>query len=356
VRDFVGDVLETTGFRNGKLIARVFGPECRKGGLERGPEVGTIEARERVVSADGPARIPPYGSDIMAVWSDVQDFVREGVPLAPFTWFRLGGTAQYFAEPRSVAELATVVRKCREESLPVRVLGGGSNLLIRDGLLPGLVLRLSDPVFAEIKVADRVLTAGGGAKLGQVISAAVGAGLSGLENLVGIPGTLGGALHGNAGGRSGDIGQWTHQATVLSRAGDVHVRKREELVFAYRESSLDDLVILSAEFRLEAEDPQELTRRMQKQWIMTKATQPAGDQGLGCIFKNYQGMHAGALIDQADLLGARVGGAELCDRHPNFIVVRPGGTSDDVLRLIQQIKEQVADRLGFELELQLQVW
>src|SRR5207253_2048118 len=121
----------------------------------------------------------------------------------------------------------------------------------------GVVIRLTAAVFNQIQVNKQTITAGGGARLGHVVSTAVRSGLAGLETLVGIPGTIGGALHGNAGSHGGDIGQWTCQAEVLTRSGEIIQREREELVFAYRHSSLDELVILQAQFQLETEDPQE---------------------------------------------------------------------------------------------------
>lgn len=292
----------------------------------------------------------------MPLLDGFEHFVRQAEPLAPHTWFHLGGPAEYFAEPRNVDELRELIVRCREEELPVRLLGGGSNVLVRDEGVPGVVVRLTEPAFSEIKVAGGRVSAGGAAKLGHVISSAVREGLAGLETLVGIPGTIGGALHGNAGSRGGDIGQWTNRATVMTRGGEVIQRQRDELVFAYRESSLDELAILSAEFELDAEDPEQLTKRMQQQWIVKKASQPLGHQSAGCIFKNPRGMSAGMLIDQAGLKGARIGGAEVSDRHANFIVAEPGASSQDVLRLIELVRSRVADRLGIEMETEIEVW
>jgi UDP-N-acetylmuramate dehydrogenase len=292
----------------------------------------------------------------MLLWSGFEHIVRQAEPLAPHTWFQLGGPAEFFAEPRTIEELQGLVRRCAEEELPIRVLGGGSNVLVRDEGVPGMVVRLAEEVFADIQVAGGRVTAGGAAKLVHVISSAVREGLAGLEALVGVPGTIGGALHGNAGGRGGDIGQWTRRATVMTRSGEVIERQRDELVFAYRESSLDELAILSAEFELEAEDPEQLTKRMQQQWIVKKASQPLGHQSAGCIFKNPRGMSAGMLIDQAGLKGTRIGGAEVSDRHANFIVAEPGAASHDVLRLIELVRSRVADRIGIDLELEIQVW
>jgi UDP-N-acetylmuramate dehydrogenase len=292
----------------------------------------------------------------MASLKGFEKIIRPGEPLAPHTWFHLGGPAEYFAEPGSVEELAALVNRCRAENIAVRLLGGGSNILVRDAGVSGVVLHLSSPAFSDIKVEGQTITAGGGAKLGHVISTAVREGLAGLETLVGIPGTLGGALHGNAGGHGGDIGQWTSQATVMMRSGEIVVRKREELVFAYRQSSLDELVILGAQIRLESDDPEDLTKRMQKQWIIKKSSQPLSHQSAGCIFKNPRGMSAGMLIDQAGLKGTRVGQAEVSDRHGNFIVANPQATSDDVLKLIDLVRERVAERLGIELEREIEIW
>lgn len=292
----------------------------------------------------------------MALLDDFEAIVRPDEPLAPHTWLHVGGPAEYFAEPRDIDALSALVRRCRDENLPVRLLGGGSNVLVRDEGVPGVVIRLAEAGFADIDCHDHRLVAGGGAKLGHVISTAVREGLAGLEALVGIPGTIGGALHGNAGSRGGDIGQWTRRATVMTAAGEIVERSREELVFAYRQSSLDELVILSAEFELDREDPNELTKRMQKQWIVKKASQPLGHERTGCIFKNPSGLSAGVLIDQAGLKGTRIGGAEVSDRHANFIVAESGTTSNDVLRLIELVRSRVADRQGVELELEIEIW
>jgi UDP-N-acetylmuramate dehydrogenase len=292
----------------------------------------------------------------VTVIKEFERIVRAGELLAPHTWFGLGGSAEYFAEPNSVEELAGLVRRCREDGIPVRLLGGGSNVLVRDEGVRGMVLRLSSPAFNEIRAGKQHITAGAGARLGHVVSMAVREGLAGLETLVGIPGTLGGALHGNAGSHGGDVGQWVCRATTMTRDGEIVDRERNELVFAYRQSNLDDLVILSCEFELESEDPLELTKRMQKNWIMKKATQPLGHQSTGCIFKNPRGISAGMLIEQAGLKGTRIGGAEVSDRHANFVVTEPDATSKDVLQLIDLMRSTVAERLGVELEMEIEIW
>ena len=292
----------------------------------------------------------------MSLLTGFEKIVRQGEPLAMHTWFQLGGPAEYFAEPRNLDELVALVRRGREEGVAMRLLGRGSNVLVRDEGVPGLVLCLFATAFREIKVDGRSITAGGGARLGRVVTTAVHEGLAGLEELVAIPGTLGGALHGNAGTHGGDIGEWTCHATVVTHAGEVLQRKREDLVFDYRQSSLDELVIVSARLELEEDDPRELSRRLQKQWIMRKARQPMGHQCAGCVFKNPPGMHAGELIEEAGLKNTRIGGAVVSDRHANFIVAEPECTSQDVLRLIELVHTQVEQRLGVELEQELEVW
>ena len=292
----------------------------------------------------------------MDLLTDFEKIVRQAEPLAMHTWFQLGGAAEFFAEPESIDQLVALIKRCREENAPVRLLGRGSNVLVPDEGVPGMVIRLSANVFSEVKIEGQTITAGGGAKLGHVVTTSVHRGLAGLEDMVAIPGTLGGALHGNAGIHGTDIGQWTTQATVITVTGEVFTHQREDLEFAYRRSSLDELVILEATLQLNDEDPRELARRMQKQWIVRKATQPMGHQSAGCVFKNPRGMRAGELVEQAGLKGTRIGGAVVSDRHANFIIAEPECTANDVLRLIELIRSQIHERLGVELEMELDLW
>jgi UDP-N-acetylmuramate dehydrogenase len=292
----------------------------------------------------------------MAIPSGFEHIVRESEPLAPYTWFRLGGAAQYFAEPTSVDELAALVRRAHEAGMPVRVLGGGSNLLVRDEGVPGLVVALGAAAFGRIEVSGRKLNVGGGPKLGHVISTAVREGLAGLEMLVGIPGTVGGALHTNAGTHGGDIGQSAVSATVMTRKGEILTRQKSELRFGYRDSSLDELVILEASLELEPGEPRYLTKQMQQAWILKRAEQPLSDQQTGQIFKSPGGSSAAALIKDAQLGSAKVGDAEISERNANFIVVGANATSRDVLELIELVRKGVAERMGVELELAVEVW
>jgi UDP-N-acetylmuramate dehydrogenase len=228
--------------------------------------------------------------------------------------------------------------------------------LIRDNDIAGLVIFLSAPAFGNITVQGNCVKAGGGAKLAHLVATSVREGLAGLEQLVGIPGTVGGALHGNAGGHGGDIGQWVVGATVMTRAGEILERSTDDMHFAYRQSSLNELAILDARLELERDDPQRLMQQMQKLWIVRKAQQPLTGENCGCIFKDSGGMSPSDLIDQAGLKGTRVGQAEVSQRDPNFFVVAPGAKAADVISLIDLVRSEVTQRLGVELETQIEIW
>lgn len=293
----------------------------------------------------------------MQHFDDFRDVVQADVPLAPLIWFRLGGRVAYFARPRTLDELVALLKRCRQEEIPFKILGGGSNILVRDEGVHALVIHLESPYFSDLAIHENRIEAGGAVPLTSLISQSARAGLGGLEVLTGIPGTVGGALKGNAGGRQGAIGQFVRRATVVDSQNEVQVRERDDLSFTDRESNLDEPVILSAEFELSNEDPETVVRRMRRIWIVKKENQPYGHQSTACIFKNPSAeLTAGALIDQAGLKGASYGGAEISDRHANFIVAHPGAKASDVLQLIDQARQRVWQQFGYELELQLQVW
>lgn len=291
-----------------------------------------------------------------ALNSDLESIFTAAAPLAERTWLGVGGPAEWLVRPTSVEQLATVITRCRDSGTKARVLGGGSNVLIADAGVSGVVLQLDHEAFAGVRIEGARVLVGGGATLATVINDTVRAGLAGLDSLVGIPGTVGAALHNNSGGQGGDIGQWVAEATVLTRSGETIHRTRDELVFGYRESSLDELVILEAVFELESSDPSELTKRMQKQWIVSKAAQPMSHERRGQVFRNPRGMSAGALIDQAGLKGSNVGGASVSDKHANYFVAADGATAEDLLKLIDLVRTRVQERMGIELELAIEIW
>ena len=287
---------------------------------------------------------------------DFSNILQRDQSLAPYTWLRLGGPAEYLLTPGTEAELLEVVRYCLSAEISIRILGGGSNLLVADEGISGAVIRITDSLLNNVEIKDQRLTAGGGTQLSHAVSESVRAQLSGLEVLVGIPGTVGGAVVGNAGGRHGDIGELIESVTVVDRDGNIVERTGDELSFSYRRSSLNDVLVLSATFQLKADPSDELTRRMRKNWIMKRATQPLADQSAGCIFRNPRGLSAGALIEQCGLKGMTSGQARISNRHANFIVTDEGSTSQDVDQLISRVQSAVSENFGVELELEICRW
>ena len=292
----------------------------------------------------------------MSSLNEFNEILQRDEPLAPCTWLHLGGPAQYLLTPRSIDELTKLVRTCHEAQIPIHILGGGSNVLVKDEGVSGAVIRLTNPVFAHVTIDGNRVRAGGGALLSHVISETVRVGLAGFENLTGIPGTIGGALCGNSGGRLGEISQLVTSVTGLTLLGELVVRGKDELTFDYRQSNLGELLILDAEFELASGDPEAISQILKKNWIAKKSVQPLSSQSAGCVFKNPRGQRAGQLIEQAGLKGTRVGGAEISDRHANFIVTHPGTKSSDVLRLIDLIRSKISEQFGVHLESEIKIW
>jgi UDP-N-acetylmuramate dehydrogenase len=292
----------------------------------------------------------------MVALADFEEIVKREEPLAPYTHLKLGGPAEVLVQPRTRDELSAVVRRCFAERVLFRVLGSGCNLLIRDEGIRGVVLRLSEPAFTSVRVEGKRVHAGTGAAVSALISAATRHNLAGLETLVGVPGTVGGALRTNAGGRTGEIGQFVRTVEVLDGRGGIQVRERDEMQFGEHASNLDDPVLLEVEFSLESDAPDAILKRMRKAWIQRKAAQPLSFQASARMFKNPPGLSAAALVDQAGLARTRVGGAEVSDRDADYVVVHPGASSRDVLRLIELVGSRVRERFGVEMEREITVW
>lgn len=291
-------------------------------------------------------------ADVLKHLEEFADITKSRERLAPYTYFKIGGPAEALVQPRSIDELCAVVSRCSRHKLPMHVLGGGCNILVRDEGVAGVVVRLSEPAFTSVKAEGNRVQAGSGAALSALISEAARHGLAGLEVFVGTPGTVGGAVKQSTGDRAGEIGQFVHKIETVDREGAVGVRRREELGY----SGIDDPVILAAEFELEKDFAEAIVKRMRKAWIQRKAAQPLSFQAAGRIFKNPRGLSASALIAQAGLAGARVGGAEVSERDANYIVAEPGTSARDVLRLIDLIRSRVEEQSHIELELEISVW
>ena len=285
-------------------------------------------------------------------------FVRRDIPLSLYTRLQLGGVAEFFAEPENEADLTSLLKHCHKEKIPVRVLGTGSSLLVPEAGVEGVIIILHQPDFCRITVDGVYLTAGAGAQFGQVITQSVSQGLGGIEAFVGMPGSFGGAVCGNTGTiHGGDLGQWVESVRAVDLSGNVSILSKNEITFGYQYSSLENVVVIAATLRLEKEEPNELAKRMRKLWIIRKSHQPSGEAASVLAFRDPEtGPSAEELIDQVGLKGTRIGGAFISERNARFITVDSECISDDVLRLIHLVQEQVALHTEIELEPALEIW
>ena len=284
-------------------------------------------------------------------------FVRENHPLRRHTWYRIGGPARFYVTPRDVEELAEATRCCVEHDVATYVLGLGANLLVRDEGVDGAVFRLDAPAFETVDIDGDLVHVGAGVDLQKLIVQTVRGGLAGIEVLAGIPGTIGGAIRMNAGGKFGDLGPFVDSVTTMDAGGTVTRRTRDEIVFGYRSSNVTDRFILGATLRLERDDPDALLARCKEVWMYKRNTQPLNSRNSGCIFRNPGGgKSAGALIDQAGLKGFAIGRAEVSEKHANFIIAQPECPSDDVFRLIKLVQERVHAHSGVALETEVKIW
>lgn len=292
----------------------------------------------------------------MGIFSGLEGIVETDCSLAEHTWFGIGGKADFFVRPKTVEQLSEVAKRCTENNVRMYVLGFGSNLLIRDNGVRGAVIKLEGASFDERKYDGDSLTVGAGANMGKLVLECVKKELSGLEALTGIPGSLGGAVRMNAGGRFGDIGGVVDSVTLMDNVGNIYEKSKPELVFDYRDCNITGKFILGAKITLGQSEPDAILRTVKEIWMYKKNSQPLNTRNSGCIFKNPRGLSAGALIDRAGLKGFSVGGALISDKHANFIVANKGCTASDVENLVNEVREKVKDQFDIELECELEIW
>lgn len=281
--------------------------------------------------------------------------VRFDEPLARKTTLRVGGPADCYVEPASEEDLAVVLRFCASHNVPVTMMGRGSNLLIRDGGIRGVVLCLNHPSFCAIAVSGHRLTCGAGARLKAVANEARRHGVAGLEFLEGIPGSVGGALRMNAGAMGAAMFERVRSMRFMDRQGGTHERAVTDIPTAYRSCPLlKTHFALSAVLEGTPDTPEAIQERMtafsQKRWD----TQPAAPSA-GCIFKNPSTIGAGKLIDELGLKGTRIGQAVVSEVHGNFFVNQGGATAADLLRLIEVIRTEAKAQRQVDLETEVQI-
>lgn len=288
-----------------------------------------------------------------AVVAGVRGEVTFGASLAPYTSFRIGGPADVLVCPASETDLARLVVQARAARVPLFVIGG-TNLLVRDGGIRGVVVSLSR--------LNRVRDEGGGlvyaeAGVGMptLMGHAAARSLAGLEWAAGIPGTVGGCLVMNAGTRLGEMKDVVHAVRFLDRSGAIEDRPASAIRFSYRRAHLPPGVVVGVWVKLTPGDRTKIRSVVKEYLRYRKETQPLTMPSAGCVFKNPGPEPAGKLIEQAGLKGARVGGAQVSERHANFIVNRGGARAADVIALIKQVGRAVQEKTGVTLELELKI-
>ena len=292
----------------------------------------------------------------MNIFNGLEDIVTSDAPLADLTWYGIGGNAEYMAKPQTLDQLKDVVARCSENGISVRVLGEGSNLLVSDDGVKGMVIKLEGDDFGRTNFEGETLTAFCGVSLSKLVLDCIRKGLGGIETLTGIPGCIGGAIKMNAGGRFGDIGTAVESVTLMDKEGNIFEKAKPELAFDYRWTNITAKVILSAKIKLIESDPEQLLRTTKEIWIYKKNSQPLNAKNSGCIFKNPRGLSAGAIIDRAGLKNLKIGAAEVSEKHANFIVAHKGCTASDIKRLISAVAQRVKEKNDIELELELEIW
>jgi UDP-N-acetylmuramate dehydrogenase len=278
-------------------------------------------------------------------------------PLAPYTTWRIGGPAELLATPADREDLVLAVGWAAEHGVDWRVLGNGSNVLVADSGVGGLVIRLRKALDA-VRIEGRQLDAGAGAMFPLVANQAAAAGLAGIEFGAGIPGTIGGAIVMNAGWHEHEIGNFVEAVEHLDVSGNVRRLERAACAFRYRGSRFRGArgIVLSARLRLDPGDPAEIRARLEHYTESRKQNQPTELPSCGSVFLKPPGDFAGRLIDEAGLKGLRVGGVEVSSKHANFFVNVGDASCADVLALVSRVESEVLRRFGVRLEREFELW
>lgn len=284
------------------------------------------------------------------------DQIRYNEPMSRQTTFRIGGPADVLVEPATCRQVSAVVKLARAFGLPVTVMGNGSNLLVRDKGIRGLVLKMG-PRMASVRRNKAVIVAGAGALLSHVANFAAAAGLSGMEFAVGIPGSVGGAVFMNAGAYDGEMKDVVTAVNAVSPTGEIGRFEGEALCFSYRHSVFQDngYYICQVELTLHNGDHHDIRGKIHDYTLRRRSKQPLEMPSAGSTFKRPPGYYAGTLIEQAGLKGLRHGGAQVSEKHAGFIVNAGGATAADVLALIEEVQRRVYENFGVKLQPEVKI-
>jgi len=293
---------------------------------------------------------PDITPDLKATMPELRGRLLANESLGPLTWFRVGGRAQVLFTPADENDLAHFLKRLPDE-LAVHVVGVGSNLIVRDGGLPGVVIRLSPRGFGEASASGDVVTAGAAALDKRVAEVAAAANLAGLEFLFGIPGSIGGALRMNAGANGAETKDVLIEANGVGRDGTKHSFANADMKFVYRNSGVDPAIIFtSARFRGVFATPEAIRARMNEVQSHRETAQPIREKTGGSTFKNPPGNSAWKLIDAAGCRGLRVGGAMVSEMHCNFLINTGDATAHDIETLGETVRARVKQTCGIELQ------
>ena len=272
-------------------------------------------------------------------------------PMSRHTSFRIGGPADVMALPTTEAELIAVLNRAGEYGIPVTLVGNGSNLLVRDRGIRGLVIKLGN-MLNQIEIQGQSMTFGSGVSLALASKKAAEYGLTGMEFAVGIPGSIGGAVYMNAGAYDGDMSKVVTSVRTVDAAGQVRILTAEEMDFGYRKTALQGsgLIVTSVTVTMEAGDRIAIQAKMDDFSQRRTSKQPLELPSAGSMFKRPPGYFAGTLIEQTGLKGYTVGGAQVSTKHAGFVVNVGGATAQDVLQLIQDVQEKVQAAHGVFLQ------
>ena len=271
-------------------------------------------------------------------------------PLAKHTTYKIGGPAEVYARPSTLEGVRKLLQIATEAAVPVFVIGEGSNLLVSDAGVRGVVLDLQDAA-GQLVIRGEEVEVGAGLPLQQMVETTARAGLAGLENLAGIPGTVGGAVVMNAGAFGTEFFDLVSDIDVMTSNGEVQTIQREQLDVGYRRGYVPaDGVILAARLRLRQGKREVLEKRVREILARREAKQPLEYPSCGSVFKRPPGDYAGRLIEACGCKGLRIGNAQVSEKHANFIINLGGATAEDVLAVIREVRRRVADRFGVLLE------
>jgi UDP-N-acetylmuramate dehydrogenase len=308
-----------------------------------------VRTARRIEGAGVSVAFPDITPELKAAMPELRGRLLANQSLAELTWFRVGGPAQVLFTPSDESDLAYFLKHLPDE-LPVYVVGVGSNLIVRDGGLPGVVIRLAPRAFGEATTEGDIVSAGAAALDKRVAETAAAANLAGLEFYFGIPGTIGGALRMNAGANGAETKDVLVEATGIDRKGDTHLFSNADMKFVYRNSGVDPSIIFtSARFRGKPAAAEAIRARMNEVQTHRETAQPIREKTGGSTFKNPPGNSAWKLIDAAGCRGLRLGGAQVSEMHCNFLINTGNATGHDIEQLGETVRDRVRQNSGIEL-------